>query len=535
MNRKRTQKSEIISLLESAGFSKSNPYYIVQQGKVANLCVMKDKDRLNLLKEIAGTTVYEERRSESLKIMQDAISKQDKIDEVLQFIDERLSELDKEKEELHEYDRLDKLKRALEFNLYDKELSKVNEQLENIEGIRNDKIQQQHELYSLLRVKQDMVSNSEDRYNMAKLGMERLILRRSQKLKELNEEVAKGSELQVAMQEIQANEKVRVVEKNQVANLLQEIESLINSTNTKLRLLDPQYEATSEELSLHRKNYNVISSRMETLHGVQGRGRQFSTKKERNLFLQQQVDVLSQQENQKRERAIRLENEISNDTKVSQEDIDHITQLETTIAEQQRTIETLGLTINVLVKTRNDLQEQRKDVWKSLESFQEELLSAQSELDRGKQMMRSAVPPAVSLGLASLERIVQERRMTKKQYFGPLIDNFTLRNDAFRTAVEVAAGNSLFHVIVDTDSTAAMLMKELDTRKGGRITFLPLNRIRNDPTRYPDSTDVRPLAEVALQYEPQVEIAITQVRKNINMFVNKDYVDILSRYLVRSY
>jgi structural maintenance of chromosome 3 (chondroitin sulfate proteoglycan 6) len=38
LNRKRIQKSEVISLLESAGFSKSNPYYIVQQGKVIYHC-----------------------------------------------------------------------------------------------------------------------------------------------------------------------------------------------------------------------------------------------------------------------------------------------------------------------------------------------------------------------------------------------------------------------------------------------------------------------------------------------------------------
>ena len=31
LNRKRIEKSEVLSLLESAGFSKSNPYYIVQQ------------------------------------------------------------------------------------------------------------------------------------------------------------------------------------------------------------------------------------------------------------------------------------------------------------------------------------------------------------------------------------------------------------------------------------------------------------------------------------------------------------------------
>ena len=40
---------------------------------------MKDKDRLELLKEVAGTTVYEDRRAESLKITQDTASKQDQI------------------------------------------------------------------------------------------------------------------------------------------------------------------------------------------------------------------------------------------------------------------------------------------------------------------------------------------------------------------------------------------------------------------------------------------------------------------------
>jgi structural maintenance of chromosome 3 (chondroitin sulfate proteoglycan 6) len=79
LNRKRVTKVEISNLLENAGFSKSNPYYIVQQGKVSHLCTMKDSDRLNLLKEIAGTTVYEERRQESLAILQDTSSKQTQI------------------------------------------------------------------------------------------------------------------------------------------------------------------------------------------------------------------------------------------------------------------------------------------------------------------------------------------------------------------------------------------------------------------------------------------------------------------------
>lgn len=80
MNKKRIQKAEVISLLETAGFSRTNPYYIVQQGRVANLCTMKDRDRLMLLKEVSGTSVYEDRRAESLKILQESGVQQERID-----------------------------------------------------------------------------------------------------------------------------------------------------------------------------------------------------------------------------------------------------------------------------------------------------------------------------------------------------------------------------------------------------------------------------------------------------------------------
>ena len=63
---------------------------------------------LTLLKEVAGTQVYEARRTESLKIMTDTNNKRAKIDELLDYIKERLSELEEEKEELRGYQEKDK-------------------------------------------------------------------------------------------------------------------------------------------------------------------------------------------------------------------------------------------------------------------------------------------------------------------------------------------------------------------------------------------------------------------------------------------
>lgn len=64
-------KGDVMSLLESAGFSKSNPYYIVPQGRIASLTNAHDDERLKLLKEVAGTRVYEDKRSESFKIIEE--------------------------------------------------------------------------------------------------------------------------------------------------------------------------------------------------------------------------------------------------------------------------------------------------------------------------------------------------------------------------------------------------------------------------------------------------------------------------------
>lgn len=115
----------------------------------------KDEDRLKLLKEIAGTHVYEQKRSESNKIMEEtgnvlvlvcsfmAIidcatleAKLTKINEVLDYIKERLTELEEEKEELSQYQTLDRTRRSLEYTIYMREQVETNEKLEEVETHR---------------------------------------------------------------------------------------------------------------------------------------------------------------------------------------------------------------------------------------------------------------------------------------------------------------------------------------------------------------------------------------------------------------
>ena len=60
----------------------------------------------------------------SIVLLRDLIleGKREKINELLEYIEERLKTLEEEKEELKEYQKWDKMHRSLEFTIHDKEL-----------------------------------------------------------------------------------------------------------------------------------------------------------------------------------------------------------------------------------------------------------------------------------------------------------------------------------------------------------------------------------------------------------------------------
>lgn len=145
LDKKSANKADVMNLLESAGFSKSNPYYIVPQGRITALTNAKDHERLALLKEVAGTKVYEQRRTESLRIMAETDAKRDKIAELLEYIEGRLQELEEEKEELKEFQEKDKERRCLEYEVYQSELEDITRALDDLEGSRREDLHSANE------------------------------------------------------------------------------------------------------------------------------------------------------------------------------------------------------------------------------------------------------------------------------------------------------------------------------------------------------------------------------------------------------
>ena len=72
--------------------------------------------------------------------MAETNAKREKIDDLLEYIETRLTELEDEKNELKEFQEKDKERRCLEYALYQRELEEVTEALDEIEEDRRGEV-----------------------------------------------------------------------------------------------------------------------------------------------------------------------------------------------------------------------------------------------------------------------------------------------------------------------------------------------------------------------------------------------------------
>ncbi|KAE8675877.1 hypothetical protein F3Y22_tig00111640pilonHSYRG00066 [Hibiscus syriacus] len=142
-----------------------------------------------------------------------------------------------------------------------------------------------------------------------------------------------------------------------------------------------------------------------------------------------------------------------------------ITELESSISKSR---------FNYQKTERDKLQDQRKSLWEKESKLSAEIDKLKSEVEKTEKSLDHATPGDVRRGLNSIRKICREYNIDG--VFGPIIELLNC-DEKFFTAVEVTTGNSLFHVVVETDETSTQIIQHLNSLKGGRVTFIPLNRV----------------------------------------------------------
>ncbi|KAK2701084.1 hypothetical protein QWA68_000164 [Fusarium oxysporum] len=507
VDRKVVTKADVMNLLEAAGFSRSNPYYIVPQGRVTALTNMKESDRLNLLKEVAGTQVYETRRAESLKIMHETNNKREKIDELLEYIKERLSELEEEKEELRAFQDKDRERRCLEYAYYHNIQLGIQANLDELDNVRQDGIDSSDTNRAEYTEGEKAISRLDSEIHKLQREMELLQIERRQVEEDRRDGAKALAKAEMKVKNLREGQSAQEQARAQHAAELESVQNEIASKEQQLSTINPAYNQKKQEEDEIRRQLDHAEATRNRLFAKQSRGSQFRNKSERDTWLRKEIQELELNISTQKANKVDADEEVErvreSIAQAEQDVADLRNRLANFSGEKTALEEEVAKARDIIDK----LNDERKLVRREDDKLNSVIANARQEKETAERELAHAMDGSTARGLATIRRLKQERDIPGA--YGTLAELLEV-SDAYRLPVEQIAGASLFHYVVNNADTATYLADTLYRQQGGRVTFMPLAQLRPRQIKLPRSNDAVPLLS-KINYNEEYEKAFQQV------------------------
>ena len=139
INNKKLLKADVNNLLESAGFNIINPYYFVQQGKINRMVNMNDSELFDLFSEVIGIKTFEEKKIESLKLLEQCKETRNKILKQKDEISEYIKKFNVQCDDLKEFNKLEEKKKVYEAFIYKERIHQMQVNTEFLEEKKQKK------------------------------------------------------------------------------------------------------------------------------------------------------------------------------------------------------------------------------------------------------------------------------------------------------------------------------------------------------------------------------------------------------------
>uniref|UniRef100_A0A1I8GD47 SMC hinge domain-containing protein n=1 Tax=Macrostomum lignano TaxID=282301 RepID=A0A1I8GD47_9PLAT len=447
LDKKMVTKADVVNLFESAGFSRSNPYYIVKQGKITQLATSPDSQRLKLLREVAGTRVYDERKEESKLILKESEGRMEKIQEFLNQIEERLRNLESETKELKEYQRWDRDRRALEYTIHDRELKETTKKLEELQRKRETSSGSATKVRAMAKECADEVERLDKLLREKKIAEQRAMDEREQLAADNADVVKRQQQLQLTVSDLRAQLTGDTSQRSRAQEELRQVRKSCEDAELKLQQLRPQYEEARRKEEGAANQLSDAEHRRKELYAKQGRGNQFQTT---------------------------------------------IASCEKELVELKGDLDHGGEDVRLLRRRKEELHAERQAVYREELGLQQQLNSLREELSRCDQSLRARTGKGILSGIDSVRQLFDV-------------------DDTFYTCVEVTAGTRLFYHVVGHDRHVIQILKQIDKKKlPGDINFFPMNRIEVHDIEYPKSQDAVSMMS-KIEFKPQFRNVLEHV------------------------
>ncbi len=502
INNKTCTRAEILELLS---FVKVNPdgYNIILQGDITKLIEMSPVERRQIIEEIAGIGVYEEKKNQALNELAKVENKLNEAEIILKEREGYLKDLKKDRNQALKHKELsEKIKQnkaafchvqinskkkgisdfSKRTDIHNEKLKKANNQIKKLKNeitIRKDEIED---------IAKEIEDKSEKEQRDIQKQVENLrvdIATRKTKISDLENEKNKSLQkrpfleqniksLEKKKEEIDEKKAVLNAERSSIKKSLSELSKKIADFKKKHNIDDlvgfeKDIEAVEKDIEGKQKEIEEIRSKQQDL----------LREKDKIDFQLQTIDEKIKKVKDAHSEEIKILEQKKKEFRKAVDDLKHL------LESDSKSAVLLG------------------DFRKNLNLSQEKLAKLEIKQAAIKENVQSNV---------AVKKIIKN-----KNKFGGVfgtISDLGSADEKFSLALEVAAANKMHSIVAEDDKTAGDCINFLKAQKSGVAVFLPLNKIKGKETdikEFKKISGVLDLAVNLIKFDPKFMNAFKHV------------------------
>lgn len=479
LNDKVATLTEIHTILEKYNIT-PNSYNVMMQGDVTSITNCSATERRKIIDEIAGIADFDRRIEQATNELETVEKRVEKSSLILSEVDVRLEQLKEEREVALKYQKLKEEKTGLEGQINTVKFFDLKRNLEkaheNILEFTKKKKQEEakhkdlDEKLNLIKSKYQEISDL-----VREKGEAQQI-----EIKKLAEETKgaierKQSAINYADKQIQDGLKASENSKNGI-----EVQKKkIADAELKIQLKKDEIKGIEENIKVQKAELKKI---LEEMTGLNQTADQHIEKRNQ---LRKELETLQDKENNLIKEKLPLESELKN--------------LQKEIADAKEQIEKLEDFKKNFHSNKDLLNTQVEELKREMEDLKIVQQNAMHDLDKTKNEV-SDLNYNIQMAYRKISTMEAQKQAAEDANFGRAIDtvmNAKLKgvhaplvklgkvDKEYSTAMEIAIGGRMTHVVVDDEHVGSVAIELLKSTNAGRATFIPLNKLKNCPSKLP--------------------------------------------------
>jgi chromosome segregation protein len=469
INGKTRTRQEVTELLGSARID-ADGHNIILQGDIVRLVEMSPEERRQMVEEVAGVSVYEEKKQQAMAELERVEERLHSADITLRERGRQLDALKQEREQALKHKELTDSVRQHKATLLSLQSGRSKKKLEGYEARSTEHRKRLEEFNAaILTLSEEIRLRKEERERVqAEISSKSNIGQR-----ELNKRV---EALKVRHAELKAAAANAAAQLQAIARRREELGKSRDELGQSARELDAQRKALEETRDDLQRQIETADQRLAAFkqkHGLDETG----SMEQRIGELDAQAEAAAselQAVNQQRMLIIRDQDKVDWNIKLIDTQLEKMKEVE---AQHQQELEQLRKNqagLKSAVKELNELLNEDSRRARDLARLSEErkrLADEQAKLEVSAAQAKQAMA-----GHIATQKVLENRAKFGEIY--GTVAELGQTESKYATALEVAAAQRVHSVVVEDDAVAAKAIKYLKSQKLGTATFLPLNKIK---------------------------------------------------------